>query len=263
MIKLAVAGANGRTGRLVVSQALGRDDFELAAALVEESEPLNGKPVSPDGSGLCYRASLDAGCDVLVEFTLPAGTMHWLEQCLKHDTPMVICSTGHDRDQMERIGQAASEIPLLKAPNTSVGIAILNRLVDQVARLLPVDYDIEIVETHHRDKVDAPSGTADMLLETVLAATGRERNSDVTYDRSGKSERRPAGQIGMHSLRLGGAVGTHEVHFGGREETLILKHRALSREMFARGALLAAKWLAVQPAGYYTMENVLFAGDKS
>jgi 4-hydroxy-tetrahydrodipicolinate reductase len=190
---------------------------------------------------------------VLLDFSTPAGTMHWLEFCLVQQLPIVICTTGHDDEQLAAIRAAASEIAVLKAANTSLGVTLMLQLVEQAARAL-ADADIEIVEAHHRFKTDAPSGTANALLESVAAGLQSPQPPTVVYGRRAERKR---GEIGMHSLRIGDATGEHEVHFGSIGETLTIRHRAHSRETFARGALQAVRWMAGRPAGWYTMRDVL------
>lgn len=195
--------------------------------------------------------------DVLIDFSSPAGTAHWLDYCLARRRPIVIGTTGHTPDQLALIDAAASEIPVLKTANMSVGVNLLFKLAAQVAAALGDDYDVEIVESHHRFKADAPSGTAIALRDAIVQATGRDPEADVIYGRHGQTGQRPPRQIGMHALRLGDTVGEHEIHFGNLGETLILKHSAHTRDTFAQGALRAAAWLADKPAGRYDMHNVL------
>jgi 4-hydroxy-tetrahydrodipicolinate reductase len=207
--------------------------------------------------GLPLQDHTETEFDVLIEFTRPAGTMHWLEYCLTCRRAIVIGTTGHNREQLDAIERAAAIIPVLKASNMSVAMNLMFRLVAQVAAALGDDYDIEIVESHHRFKADAPSGTAITLRDCIVKATGRDSDRDVVYGRHGDTGQRPPRQIGMHALRVGDTVGDHEVHFGTLGETLTIRHSAHTRDTFALGALRAAAWLAGKPPGRYDMQDVL------
>jgi len=185
--------------------------------------------------------------------------MHWLDFCLHKKRALVTGVTGLTPEHLDALEKASQQIPLLQAPNMSLGINLMLRLVRQAASALG-DYDVEIVEAHHRFKRDAPSGTAGALRDAV--AQGRDMNRpQVTHGRHGAELDRPAGQIGVHSLRGGDNVGEHEVLFCGLGETLALRHRAHSRDTFARGALRAASWIKHQPPGLYSMQDVLFGAE--
>jgi 4-hydroxy-tetrahydrodipicolinate reductase len=261
MVRLAVAGAAGRMGSRIISLAAEDKNFDVVAALEMTGHDKVGEDVGElagiGRTGLPVQDRTETEFDVLIDFTLPAGTMHWLDYCLTCKRAIVIGTTGHDAQQLAQIEAAAKTIPLLKASNMSVGMNLMFRLVGQMARALGDDYDIEIVESHHRFKVDAPSGTAVSLMQSIVDATGRDAKHDVAYGREGQTGKRPARQIGMHSLRVGDTVGEHEVHFGSLGETLVLRHSAHTRDTFVKGALRAAAWLAGKPAGRYDMGDVL------
>jgi len=257
MIRLAIAGATGRTGRRVVQQAAGDERFELIAALSIPDDPLCGGRARVDGTEVPVTSTLCDRCDVLIDFTLPTGTMHWLDHCLEHATPMVCGVTGHTDEQSARIRQAGETIPILHASNFSIGINLLAGLVGKVAAELGTAYDVEIVETHHKRKVDSPSGTALTLVDAILAKTERSREDNVIWGRQGKTGQRPAGQIGVHAVRMGDIVGRHEIHFSGSGETITLRHEAHSRDAFAAGALRGAAWIVGKPASIYTMRDVI------
>ena len=256
MIRLAIAGACGKMGVRLIELARDDERFEVVAALEADGHPKLGSDVA-GAAGLRVTDRSDAEFDVLVEFSRPAGTMQWIDRCLDAGAGIVIGTTGHTDDQLAVIGNAAETIPVFKAPNMSVGVNVLFRLVGQVARALGDGYDIEIVESHHRHKTDAPSGTAYGLLDSVLDATGRSRDV-VVHGREGRDLDRPAKQIGMHALRVGDTVGEHAVYFAAMGETVIVKHEAHTRDTFAQGALRAAQWLIAKPAGTYSMQDVLF-----
>jgi len=262
MILLAIAGAAGRMGRRLIALASQDARFELVAALEATGHPHlgadSGELAGIGRNHLPLQDHTDTEFRVLVDFSTPAGTAHWLDYCCLKQRAMVIGTTGHSDEQEQAIRRAAGAIPILKAPNMSVGVNVLFRLAAQAARQLGPEYDIEIVEAHHRFKKDAPSGTALGLLEAVTQAGGGAERRDVVFGRSGQTGQRPAGQIGVHALRIGDTVGEHEVHFGTLGETVILKHVAHTRDTFVRGALRAAAWIVDKPAGLYSMQDVLF-----
>lgn len=248
-IRLAIAGALGRMGRCVVERAMQDARFALVAALVAE------EPSRVDGA-IPYATNLSEPCDVLIDFTDAQGTRAWVPVCAERRVAMVIGTTGHDAADEARIREAAKVIALVKAANFSPGIHLVARAVRELAKQLGASFDIEIVETHHRHKVDAPSGTALMLLDELLGARGQSRDS-AAFGRLGQTGSRPPGQIGVHAVRLGDVVGRHEVHFSGDGETISVQHEAHSREAFAAGALLAAAWVVGKPPGLYGMSDVV------
>lgn len=260
MTRIAVAGAAGRMGQRIIALAEGHPQIEVVAALDMAGHPKLGV----DAGQLAGIGKIDVpvsdreegNYDVMIEFSQPAGTMHWLERCKVHKKAMVIGTTGHSDAQLTEIEAAAHVIPLLKAANMSVGINLLLKVVAQVAETLGDNYDIEISETHHRFKKDAPSGTALALRDSILQATGRDKDQDVIYGRHGAGERAPR-QIGMHALRMGNVVGEHDVHFGNLEEIITIRHSAQTRDVFAAGSLRAAAWMTGKPAGRYDMFDVL------
>mgnify|MGYP000160520199 CR=1 FL=1 len=261
MTRIAIAGAAGRMGRRITALAAGDDRFQIAAALESAGCPDLGRDagelagLGPIGVRVSDRAA--ARFDVLIDFSLPAGTGQWLGECVTAGSAAVIGTTGHTAAQLAAIEQAAAAIPVLKSTNMSVGVNLLFALVEQAAAVLGDGWDVEIVETHHRFKKDAPSGTAMSLMEAVVRATGRDPEKDVVYGRHGQTGERPRRQIGMHALRVGDTVGEHEVHFGSLGETVTLRHSAHNRDIFAAGALRAAAWLKGRPAGLYDMRHVL------
>jgi 4-hydroxy-tetrahydrodipicolinate reductase len=261
MIRLVIAGAAGRMGARLIALSHSDDRFDFVGALEVADSPAIGADAGEHaGIGAIHvpiQDRTETEFDVLVDFTTAAGTMHWLDFCLFAKRPIVIGTTGHTPEQLAAIKKAAEHIAVLKSSNMSLGINVLLRLVGRVAQALGNDYDIEIAETHHRFKADAPSGTALALLDAILEATGRNKRDDVVYGRQGLTGPRPRGQIGMHALRVGDTVGEHEIHFGNLGETVTLRHSAHTRDTFAQGALRAAEWIAGRPAGLYTMQDVL------
>ena len=240
-LRIAIAGAGGRMGR------------RLAALIAEAPDlALGGELELSD-------TALPPGTQVLVDFSSPEGFRRWLDACAAVGVPFVSGTTGLSETDLSRLDAAAQRIAVLHATNTSLGVAVLNKVAADAARMLGDDYDIEIVESHHRHKKDAPSGTADTLAAHLLSATGRGREA-LVFGRQGLTPRQP-GSIGVHSLRLGDVIGEHTVHFATEGERLELTHKATSRDTFARGALRAARWLAGRAAGRYSMDDVLgFAG---
>lgn len=200
-------------------------------------------------------AALPPETQVLIDFSSPEGFRHWLKACQDARVAFVSGTTGLSDADISRLDDAAKTIPVLHATNTSLGVAVLNKLAADAAQLLGDDYDIEIVESHHRQKKDAPSGTADTLANHILAALGRSREA-LVFGRHGLSPREP-GTIGIHSLRLGDIIGVHTVHFATGGERLELTHKATSRNTFAEGALRAARWIAGKPPGHYAIDDVL------
>jgi 4-hydroxy-tetrahydrodipicolinate reductase len=256
-LKLALSGASGRMGKAVIAAALeDGSGFVLVQALARAGSPLLGSEVAP---GVRLAASLDPGADVVVDFSTPDGLAQRASEAAALGMPLVGCATGLTAHEQAALDAASSRIPVLYAANTSLGVTLLERLVAQVATALGETYDAEIVELHHKRKLDAPSGTALVLAESLARATGRTVERDVVHGRRGKSARR-SGEIGVHALRLGDVVGEHRVYFAGAGERLELAHVATSRETFARGALRAASWLVGKPPGRYRMSEVLGLG---
>lgn len=261
MVKIALAGAAGRMGRRVAALAIESEQFDIVCALEAEGHQAIGQDIGELAGvgtfGVKITTELPAMPDVLIDFTNPEGTMHWLEVARTHNFAMVIGTTGLTESQSAEISQTASEIPIVHSPNMSVGLNALLMTVGQLASILGKDYDIEITETHHRFKKDAPSGTAIALAKAICHATARNFDETVVFGRSGKSLRQ-AGEIGVHAIRLGDTVGEHSVHFGCLGETITISHSAHNRDTFARGALRAALWIAGRKPGLFTMQDVLF-----
>jgi len=255
--KIALPGAAGRMGQMIRSVVAQQPEFELAALSEHPDNPLVGKNI--DGVSLNadpVALGLGAG-GVIVDFTRPEATLEHLAIAQKTGTAMVIGTTGMTAEQEKSLAKAAHDIPLVYCANTSVGVTLLAQVVRQVAQQLDQDWDIEIVETHHNQKVDAPSGTA--LALGRAAADGRGVDLETVRDsgRDGITGARKSGDIGFAVMRGGDIAGEHTVTFFGQQERIELTHRATSRLIFARGALRAAAFAASQPAGLYTMDDVL------
>ena len=257
MIELAVAGASGRMGRCTLELASRDERFVIAAALTDKDCPSCGSRMRLGDQELRVTRNLETPCDVLIDFTTAPGTMAWLDVCKQLKIPMVIGATGHDDAQLGGVREAADIMPIVKAVNFSIGVQLILEAAGRLARELGEDYDIEVTETHHRDKIDAPSGTALAIVDEILRTSGRIGDDRVVFGRHGETGVRPRGQIGVHSLRLGETVGQHEVHFSGSGETITLGHTVHSRETFAAGALRAAVWVIGKKPGLYSLRDTI------
>jgi 4-hydroxy-tetrahydrodipicolinate reductase len=262
-IKLAVAGGSGRMGRALVEAVQGASDLKIAAVLEKKGNVNVGKDAGELVGAPCgVRIGDDVakaivGADVFVDFTHPEGTIAHLAGCRKARVNMVIGTTGFGDAQRKQIADAADDIAIVMSPNFSVGVNVAFRLLDAAARALGQGYDVEIVEAHHRHKVDAPSGTALRMGEVVAQALGRDLKRDAVYGRQGVTGARKDETIGFATVRGGDLVGDHTVMFIGAGERLEISHRASSRSNFAVGALRAARFVAAQKTGLFDMADVL------
>ncbi len=264
MTRITIIGAGGRMGCTLVRCIARADDLELAGAtewegadvLKQDAGMVAGCGPLDVMIGVDLSAALQTA-DVAIDFSAREALADNLQIATQQKVPLVIGTTGLDDAMLAAVAKAAKQIPIVQAANMSTGINVLLELLTQAAGILGFDYDVEVVETHHRHKKDAPSGTALMLAEAV--AVGREQNlrEVMVHGRSGMVGERPAGEIGMHALRGGDVVGEHTVHFAAEGEKLEFTHRASNREAFALGALRAARWLTNQTAGCYDMRDVL------
>jgi 4-hydroxy-tetrahydrodipicolinate reductase len=254
-MKVAIAGAGGRMGQALIEAALADGELQLAAALDAAGSAALGRAAGP------LRVVADLGVlaavDVLVDFTRPQGTLAHLEVCLRHGKAMVIGTTGFDAAQKARLAEGAKRIPIVLSPNFAIGVNVMFRLAQTAAQALGDAYDVEIVEAHHRHKVDAPSGTALLLGELVARALGRNLGEVAVHGRQGDTGERPAKAIGFHAIRGGDIVGEHTVIFAGAGERVEVSVRSQSRLTYAAGALRAAKWVKDRAPGLYGMFDVL------
>lgn len=260
MTSIAITGATGRMGRRLVALAGESGAFAVAGALEREGHPDLGRDageIAGIGSiGVPVSAEMTGTPRVLIDFTAPAATRRWLKVCVERKIAMVIGTTGLTPDDFAQIDAAAKQIPILWAPNMSLGVNVLFKIAGEVAKMLGEDYDIEIVEGHHRFKKDAPSGTALGLADAILQATNKTRAA-LRYDRHGDDVVRQKGEIGMHALRIGDEVGMHTAYFAALGERLELTHKATNRDTFVHGALRAAAWLAGRKPGRYAIADML------
>ncbi|MFQ5491874.1 MAG: 4-hydroxy-tetrahydrodipicolinate reductase [Phycisphaerae bacterium] len=257
MLRIAIVGASGQMGMRLMDVCASDPEVEVVAALAHPSDPRIGQPAPCGGCPLILSAETDTAFDALIDFSRPEGTLHWLEHCARAGLAMVSGTTGLTHDQMTALRVAGRRIPVLWSANFSLGMNLLMRLAPQVALELGRRFNVEIVETHHNHKVDAPSGTALELADAVTKATGGNLERDAVYGRHGQLGPRSKREIGIHAIRLGDQAGRHEVHFGGPSETVVLTHVVHSRDTFAHGAVRAVKWLSRQQPGWYTMADVL------
>lgn len=266
-MRVAVVGAAGRMGRNLIQAVCNTDGLELSAA----SERPGSSLVGADAGELAGVGSLDVPIsqglsgvvgdfDLVIDFTGPEATMAHLEICREHGKKMVIGTTGLDEEQKARIDQAAKEIAIVFAPNMSVGVNLCFKLLDIAARVMGDGCDIEIVEAHHRHKVDAPSGTALRMGEVVADALGRDLKQVAVYGREGQTGARDRQTIGFETIRAGDVVGEHTVWFASEGERVEITHKASSRMTFANGAARAAAWLGGQESGRFDMQDVLGLG---
>jgi 4-hydroxy-tetrahydrodipicolinate reductase len=266
-IRLAIAGAGGRMGRALLAAALGSPGLTLVAALdVPGSAALGHDAGERFGraTGVNVGAVVDAaltGADVLIDFTRPEGTLAHVAACARHGVGVVVGTTGLDSGQKDTLAAHARQVPIVFAPNMSVGVVVLADLVERAARALGPSFDVEVVEMHHKLKVDAPSGTALQLGQAAATGAGADFAASAVYAREGHTGERKPGTIGYASVRGGDVVGEHTVVFAGTGERVELTHRATSRQNFAAGALRAARCVAEQRAagrrGLHDMRDVL------
>jgi 4-hydroxy-tetrahydrodipicolinate reductase len=263
-VNVAMLGASGRMGQVIVPLVLERDDLRLSGALAAPGDPSIGQDAGVHAGAAAVAVAITdeaavalAGAQVAIDFTLPAVSMSNARLCRDLGCAMVIGTTGHDASQRDELADIARVIPLVVAPNMSLGVNLLFRLAELAARALDADYDIEIVEAHHRNKVDAPSGTA--LGLGRAAALGRGTDLDLVgeFVRQGHTGPRKRGQIGFSVVRGGDIVGDHRLIFAGPGEQVELAHHAQDRTGFARGALAAARWVVGRPPALYSMMDVL------
>jgi len=263
-MRVGVTGAAGRMGRTLIQAVCAAPDLTLGAALERADSSLLGADagelagVGRLGIAVSAAASVDPETfDVLIDFSVPAATLGSVERCEAFGRRLVIGTTGFDPAGLERIRAAAQRIPILMAPNMSVGVNLCFKLIELAAAVLGDDVDVEVIEAHHRDKIDAPSGTAVHMGELLAGALNRDLREVAVYGRQGMTGARSRETIGFATVRAGDIVGDHTVLFAGAGERIEITHRAHSRMNFAQGALRAARFLAGQARGLFDMQDVL------
>jgi 4-hydroxy-tetrahydrodipicolinate reductase len=262
-LKIAVAGASGRMGRMLVEAIGATPGVELSGALDVAGSPMIGTDAgafSGKLAGVPIQSDLDkalAGADCLIDFTRPEGTLRHLEYCAAHGIKLVIGTTGFDEAGKDAIRAAGGKTAIVFAPNMSVGVNVTLKLLERAAKSLSTGYDIEIIEAHHRHKVDAPSGTALKMGEVIADALGRDLKQCAVYGREGVTGERDPSTIGFATVRGGDIIGDHTVLFAGTGERIEISHKSSSRASYAQGAVRAALFLADKPTGLFDMMDVL------
>lgn len=253
--KLIVFGAAGRMGGRIISLAIDAGFFDIIAAVEKKDHPDIGKNIPQ--TALRLSETPPGGAEVVIDFSHSQAADATVAYCLENTSALVLGTTGLSPDQHEKIRAASAKIPVIYGTNMSIGMNVLFSLAARTAKMLGDDYDIEIIEQHHRFKKDAPSGSALTLAENICKATGREYPNCLTYGREGGDALRRKGNIGIHAVRAGGITGNHSVIFSSLGETVTLSHSAHSRDGFSAGALKAAGWLIGKKPGLYSMFDVL------
>lgn len=252
MIKVIMHGCNGHMGQVITELIAADPEIEIAAGVDITGEKRNDYPV------FRTMAECDVPADAVIDFSTAAAVDALLDACVGKKLPVVVCTTGLSQEQTARLSEAAKETAVLKSANMSLGINTLLALLKDAAKVLaPAGFDVEIVEKHHRHKLDAPSGTALALADSVNEAL--DGACSYTYDRSGRRQERDPKEIGISAVRGGNIVGEHEVIFAGTDEVITFTHTAYSKAVFGKGAVQAAKFLAGRPAGLYDMSDVIAA----
>jgi len=261
--RIAIAGASGRMGQMLIEAVQATDDCTLTGALDIAGSPALGTDAgafSGRASGVLITADLRQGLQssqVLIDFTRPEGTLAHLQMCRQLGVAAVIGTTGFSDAQKAEIAAASKDIAIMMAPNMSVGVNVTLKLLEMTAKALSTGYDIEIIEAHHRHKVDAPSGTALKMGEVIAGALGRDLKDCAVYAREGVTGERDPSSIGFATIRGGDIVGDHTVLFAGTGERIEVTHKSSSRATYAQGSLRAVRFLAGKPAGLYDMFDVL------
>lgn len=261
MNKIAIVGAGGRMGKTLIEACALNDKCELSVATEREGSSLvgvdAGQLAGTDGNNVVITDALNDDFDVLIDFTHPSVTTHLIDYCVEHNKKMVIGTTGFDEEGLAKLDKAAESIAIMFAPNMSVGVNLCLKLLQTAATILGDDVDIEIIEAHHRHKVDAPSGTAKIMGEVIAEALGRDLSECAVYGREGQTGERDRKTIGFETIRAGDIVGEHTVMFADIGERIEITHKASSRMTFAKGAMRAANWLSDKQPGLYKMSDVL------
>lgn len=261
MNKIAIVGAGGRMGKTLIEACALNDNCELSVATEREGSTLvgvdAGQLAGTDGNNVVITDALNDDFDVLIDFTHPSVSPTFIDYCVKHNKKMVIGTTGFEEEGLALIDKASESIAIMFAPNMSVGVNLCLKLLQTAAKALGDDVDIEIIEAHHRHKVDAPSGTAKIMGEVIADTLGRDLSECAVYGREGQTGERDRKTIGFETIRAGDIVGEHTVMFADIGERIEITHKASSRMTFAKGAMRAANWLGDKQAGLYKMSDVL------
>lgn len=250
MVRMIMHGCNGAMGQVITNIVSGQEDIAIVAGIDRVDHGQNHYPVFQS------LEDCDVEADVIVDFASAKAVDHLLDYCADHQMPVVLCTTGLSEEQIAKVGETAKKTAVLRSANMSLGVNLLLKLVKEAAQTLAAaDFDIEILEKHHNQKVDAPSGTALALADSVNEALGQEYR--YRYDRTAERVKRDKKEIGIQSIRGGSIVGEHDVIFAGQDEVVTFSHTAYSKAIFGKGAIQAAKYLAGKPAGLYGMADVI------
>lgn len=255
MIRLIIHGCNGKMGQVISRLAVQDPDLEIAAGIDAYDDGHNSYPV------FARISDCEIAADCIIDFSVAPAVDSLLDYCVEKQLPCVLCTTGFDKEQLARVEEVSKRVAVLKSANMSLGINLLLKLLKDAAGVLATaGYDMEIVEKHHNQKVDAPSGTALALADSINEEFDHEY--EYVFDRSARREKRPAKEIGISAVRGGTIVGDHDVIFAGEDEVITFSHTAYSKAVFAKGAVQAAKFLAGKAPGLYDMSHVIAAQSK-
>lgn len=263
MLKLVISGASGRMGRMLIETALSTNGVVLHGALDSPSSTFIGSDAGDflgQKTGVIISNDVDAtlaGADCLIDFTRPEASLGYLQSCVKHHVNVVIGTTGFDDAGKAAIAHAAQSIGVVFAPNMGVGVNATLKIIELATKILNTGYDIEIIEAHHRNKIDAPSGTALKMGEVVAQALGRDLSECAVYAREGYTGAREDATIGFSTIRGGDVIGDHTVMFLGNGDRIEISHKSSSRNSYATGSMRAAQFLATRTAGLFDMQDVL------
>jgi len=264
MIRAIISGAAGRMGSTIITLMKEIGEFRLVGAIEDKGHQTIGRDAGEVAGigkiGITISDDIEAlidSSDVIIDFTTPSATLKALKTASRRGKPMVIGTTGFTKEDLSEVRRLTNSIPCVMAPNMSVGVNLILRVISDIAKVLKDEYDVEIIEAHHRMKKDAPSGTAMNMARVIAEALGRDLDEVGRYMRKGIIGERPKKEIGIQTIRAGDIVGEHTVLFGGIGERIEITHRVSSRETFARGALKAGLWVVKQRPGLYDMQDVL------
>ncbi len=249
MIKVLLCGCNGYMGKVITSCVDARDRFEISAGIDLKEEMNSTYPVFSNAN------DFHGDIDVIIDFSHPSALSSTLQFALNNNKPIIVATTGFSKEQIDEIHNASQKIPVFFTANMSIGVNLMTELVKKATALLCEDFDIEVIEAHHNQKIDAPSGTANMLISSIQEACNEPKT--LEFDRHSKRKKRDKCEIGVHSIRGGTIVGEHTVMYSGRDEIFTISHSARSKEVFAVGALNAAEFMVGKPAGLYSMKDVI------
>jgi 4-hydroxy-tetrahydrodipicolinate reductase len=257
-MKLGITAANGKMGQALILAIKQSPDFRLSTVLVRDVNHLTSEIGLPDYTIITEQAEkFCESAEIIIDFSSPKLTCQIIEAATKHKVPVVSGTTGLTNNEIKLLENYAKIIPIVYSGNMSIGINLIQMLLNKTAKTLDQSFDVEIIEKHHRNKVDAPSGTALMLAKSITDAKGLDFDKSIIYSRVGHTGPRPKEKIGISSIRAGNIIGEHDIMFVSDAEVITIAHQALNRNIFVNGALKACNWIVNQPAGFYSMQDVL------